>query len=157
MRRNVIETVMGAVVLVAAGMFLYFAYSGSRVRTVGGYELIARFERVDGIAAGSDVRISGIKVGTVTDNSLDPKTYLAVVKMSIRPTIQLPTDTAAEIATEGLLGGRYLSLVPGADDEMMKPGSVIKFTQSPVDIATLLGKFVFSAADSASKKSEQPK
>ncbi|MBM3599740.1 MAG: outer membrane lipid asymmetry maintenance protein MlaD [Alphaproteobacteria bacterium] len=157
MRRNVIETVMGAVVLVVAGMFLFFAYSGSTVRTVGGYELVARFERVDGIAVGSDVRISGIKVGTVTDNSLDPKSYLAIVKMSIKPTVQVPADTVAEIATEGLLGGRYLALVPGGDDQMLKPGGVIKFTQAPVDLTTLLGKFVFSAADSASKKSEQPK
>lgn len=157
MKRNVIETVMGGVVLVVAGMFLFFAYSGSSMRTVGGYELLARFERVDGIAVGSDVRISGIKVGTVTDNTLDLKSYVAVVRMNIKPNVLVPTDTVAEIASEGLLGGRYLSLVPGGDDQMLKPGAVIRFTQSPVDIATLLGKVVFSAADNAGKKSEQPK
>ncbi len=157
MKRNIIETVMGGVVLVVAGIFLFFAYSGSSMRTVGGYELMARFERIDGIAIGSDVRISGIKVGTVTDNTLDLKSYVAVVKMSIKPNVQLPADTVAEIASEGLLGGRYLSLVPGGDDQMLKPGAVIRFTQSPVDIATLLGKFVFSAAENASKKSDQPK
>jgi len=83
MRRSVIETIMGAVVLVVAALFLFFAYTTSNVRAIGGYQLVARFNRVDGIAPGSEVRLSGIKVGSVLSTHLDPKTYLAEVRMII--------------------------------------------------------------------------
>ena len=74
MRKNLIETVMGGVVLIAATLFIVFAYSKAEVGKVDGYQITAKFDRVDGILAGSDVRMSGIKIGTVTSSSLDPKT-----------------------------------------------------------------------------------
>src|SRR5260370_29366745 len=95
MRGNVIETVMGAVVLVVAALFLLFAYKTSQLRAVTGYPLTAEFEKVDGIRQGSDVRISGIKIGSVVTQELDPKTFLATVRMSIDPAIQLPGATGA--------------------------------------------------------------
>ena len=95
MNRNAVETVMGAVVLVVAAVFLFFAYTTSQVRAVSGYELTARFNRVEGLRDGGDVRISGIKVGSVVSQKLDPKTFVAVVKMSIDPSIKLPVDTVA--------------------------------------------------------------
>src|SRR5260221_3404328 len=107
MSRNVIETVMGAVVLVIAAVFLFFAYSTSQVRSVSGYTLTARFDRIEGIREGGDVRISGIKVGTILSQRLDPKSFMAVVRMSIDPTITLSTDTVAEILSSGLLGDKY--------------------------------------------------
>ena len=80
MSRNAVETVMGAVVLVVAALFLFFAYTRTQTHTVTGYEVSARFDRVDGLRTGGDVRISGIKVGTVTSQSLDAQTFLAVVR-----------------------------------------------------------------------------
>ncbi len=154
--RNMIETVMGAVVLVVAAMFLAFAYSHSSLRAVSGYEVLARFDRVDGVSAGTDVRISGIKIGTVIDQRLDPDRYLAVVRMSIDPKIKLPADTVAEVASEGLLGGRYLALIPGGETEMIKPGGEIKFTQSPVDLVQMLGKFMFSGPDQNKDAAKKP-
>ena len=154
--RNMIETVMGAVVLVVAAMFLAFAYSHSSLRAVSGYEVQARFDRVDGVSAGTDVRISGIKIGTVIDQRLDPDRYLAVVRMSIDPKIKLPTDTVAEVASEGLLGGRYLALIPGGETDMIKPGGEIKFTQSPVDLVQMLGKFMFSGPDQSKDATKKP-
>ena len=154
--RNMIETVMGAVVLVVAAMFLAFAYSHSSLRAVSGYEVVARFDRVDGVSAGTDVRISGIKIGTVIDQRLDPDRYLAVVRMSIDPKIRLPADTVAEVASEGLLGGRYLALIPGGETDMIKPGGEIKFTQSPVDLVQMLGKFMFSGPDQNKDAAKKP-
>ena len=92
MTGNVIETVMGAVVLVVAGWFLFFAYSTSQVRAVQGYEVTAQFDSVAGIRDGSDVRIAGVKVGSIVSETLDPKTFLATVRMSIDPAYQLPDD-----------------------------------------------------------------
>src|SRR5712692_1580364 len=144
MRGNVIETVMGAVVIVVALLFLVFAYKTSQLRTVAGYALSAEFSRVDGIRLGSDVRISGIKVGSVTGEDLDPKTFLAVVRMSIDPSVSLPDDTVAEIISAGLLGDKYLSLVPGGSEKDIRPGGKIKYTQSSVSLENLIGQMIFS-------------
>lgn len=144
MRGNVIETVMGAVVLVVAAVFLYFAYSTSQYRSVSGYQVTANFERIDGIKDGSDVRISGIKVGSVVSAVLDPKTFLADVHMSVDPSIKLPDDTVAEIVSAGLLGDKYLSLVPGGSDKDIPPGGRIKYTQSSVSLEHLIGQMMFS-------------
>ncbi|MDE1145264.1 MAG: outer membrane lipid asymmetry maintenance protein MlaD [Azospirillaceae bacterium] len=146
MRSNVIETVLGAVVLVVAGFFLYFAYTTGNVRAVTGYPLQARFASTGGLTAGNDVRISGVKVGSVTKAYLDPKTYQAVIEMQIDSQVKLPTDSSAGIASESLLGGRYLNVQPGGDEEMLKAGESIQYTQSAVNLEDLLGRFIFSAA-----------
>ena len=84
-----------------------------------GYNIVAKFERVDGLGSGADVRLSGIKVGTVVDQKLEPNTYLAVVTMSIDAQVRLPVDTVAQITSEGLLGSNFVSLVPGAEDKVV--------------------------------------
>lgn len=144
MKGNVIETVMGAVVLVVAALFLFFAYSTSQLRSVPGYRLTADFEHIDGIRDGSDVRVSGIKVGSVLGTTLDPKSFLATVTMSVEPSVKLPEDTVAEIVSSGLLGDKYLSLVPGGSDKDIAVGGRIKFTQSSVSIEHLIGQMMFS-------------
>src|ERR1700730_14641106 len=106
MTGNVIETVMGAVVLVVAAFFLFFAYTTSQVRAVQGYRLTAQFDRVDGIRDGSDVRIAGVKVGSIVSETLNAKTFLVTLSMSIDPSYKLPDDTVAEIVSSGLLGDR---------------------------------------------------
>jgi phospholipid/cholesterol/gamma-HCH transport system substrate-binding protein len=142
--RNVIETVLGGVVLVVAIGFFTWAYGRSSVGNPGGYELVAKFERIDGLAIGADVRISGIKVGTVLDQLLDPQTYRAAVRFSVLPNVELPTDSSAAIVSSGLLGSKYLALMPGADDAMLEPGGEITLTQSSVNIEELIGRYIFS-------------
>jgi phospholipid/cholesterol/gamma-HCH transport system substrate-binding protein len=144
MSRNMIETVLGAVVLVVAALFLFFAYTTSQVRAVQGYQLTAQFDRIDGIRDGSDVRIAGVKVGSVIGERLDPKTFLATVRLSIAPQYKLPDDTVAEIVSSSLLGEKYMSLVPGGSDKMIAPGGRIKFTQSPVSLENLIGQMIYS-------------
>jgi phospholipid/cholesterol/gamma-HCH transport system substrate-binding protein len=144
MSRNVIETVMGALVLVVAALFLYFAYRTSQVHAARGYELTARFERVDGIREGGDVRLSGIKVGAIVSQTLDPKTFEAVVRLSIDPAIKLPKDSEAQIASGGLLGDKYLSLRPGVEDETIPPGGTIFRTNPGFSLESLIGQYMFS-------------
>ena len=97
MNRNLLETVMGAVVIVVAVIFLVFAYHSAEIRSVSGYSLSAKFDHIDGIRDGADIRMSGIKVGTITGTSLDTKTFQALVKLSIDNNIKLPVDTVATI------------------------------------------------------------
>lgn len=146
MNRSLIETVMGGVVLLVAGMFLLFAFSAADLRAVSGYTVTANFDQAGGINTGGDVRISGIKVGTIVGQRLNPETYLAEVTLSIDPSVKLPRDTIAKIASESLLGGSYLQLLPGGEDEMIESGGRIIYTQSSVDVLDLLGRFVFSAS-----------
>ena len=154
MSGNVIETVMGAVVLVVAALFLFFAYSTSQLRAVQGYQVTAQFERVDGIREGGDVRIAGVKVGSVLSESLDPKTYLVDVRMSVDPAYRLPEDTVAEIISSSLLGDKYMALVPGGSDKMIAPGGRIKYTQSPVSLENLIGQMIFSQPGGQKKPGE---
>jgi phospholipid/cholesterol/gamma-HCH transport system substrate-binding protein len=154
MKRSVIETVLGAVILVLAGSFLVFSYRTADVRRVSGYDIRAAFSGTGGLAMGDDVRISGVKVGSVNHLQLDEKNYLAVVTMSIDPSVKLPDDTAAIISSDSLLGGRYLELQPGASDTMMKQGDRIQYTQAPQNLEELLGKFIFSMG-SMDKNSDQ--
>lgn len=144
MQKSLVETLIGAVVLVVAGLFLYYAYSAGGRSNVEGYELVAKFDRVDGLREGSDVRMSGIKIGTVTQQTLDPQTFLAVVKMNVRSNVKLPTDSSAQIASDGLLGDKYLTLQPGAEDATLKPGGEITHTQGSIDIVSLVGRMIFS-------------
>ena len=147
MRGNVIEIVMGAVVLVVAALFLVFAYKTSQLRPLsgGGYEVSAEFNQVDGIHVGSDVRIGGIKVGSVVADELDPKKYVAIIRMAIDPAVQLPDDTVAQVTSSGLLGDKYMSLSPGGSEKMIPPGGRIGFTQSSISLENLIGQMIFSS------------
>lgn len=150
-RRNFAEIATGAVVLLVAAGFLGFAVAHSGGGTVSGYPLYARFDHIDGLTVGSDVRMAGVKVGSVVDERIDPKTYLAVVKLDVRNGLELPKDTSAEVTSASLLGGEYLSLSPGGDETMLKPGDTIGITQSAINIEELLGKFIFSISDMSSQ------
>jgi len=147
MQSNIVETLVGAVVIAIAAGFLVYGFSLTDVRGGNGYHVSAAFDRVDGLSTGSDVRMSGIKVGTVTSQRLDPETYQAVVTLSLRPEIKLPTDSNAKITTEGLLGGNYVSITPGGSQDMLAEGDEIMFTQGSVDLIGLVGQAIFSAQE----------
>lgn len=150
MNGNLFEALIGAVVLVVAAVFLVFAFSSADIGSVQGYQVVAKFDRVDGLNVGSDVRLSGIKVGTVTDQELDHETFLAVVRMNIEPDIGLPKDSSAQIVTDGLLGGKFMAIVPGGDPENIEPGGEITFTQSPIILENLIGQLIFGAGGDSS-------
>jgi phospholipid/cholesterol/gamma-HCH transport system substrate-binding protein len=146
-RHSWAEIGAGALVLVAAAGFLTYAV-GQSGRTAGaGYALTARFDRIDGLAPGSDVRLAGVRVGRVEDMRVDPRTYLAQVTFRLDSAVRLPRDSSAEITSDGLLGGRYVALVPGGDERMLADGAEITNTQSAVSLEALLGRFIFSVTE----------
>ena len=150
MQRNMLETVMGAIVLLTAVAFVSLAYEAANIRGTDGYELEAEFGATGGLSVGDDVRISGIKVGRISRQELDPVTYAARIVMSLDERIRIPADSSARITAASLLGGNYLELIPGADEDMMQPGEVIYDTRDPLSQTDLLGKAVFSAANDPS-------
>jgi len=155
-RRNIAEVLIGAIVLVVAAGFLAYALAHSGRASGSGYDLSAKFDHIDGLAVGSDVRLAGVKVGTVVGEQIDPKTFEAVVTFTVRNDIKLPKDTAAIITSESLLGGKYVSLQPGGDDATLQPGQSITITQGSVSLEELLGKFIFSMTNAPKPGQTQP-
>jgi phospholipid/cholesterol/gamma-HCH transport system substrate-binding protein len=147
------EVLTGAAVLLVAAGFLGFAVAHSGRTAASGYKLHASFDRIDGLSAGADVRIAGVKVGNVVDTRVDPKSFLAEVTLSVGDQIHLPKDSSAEVTSESLLGGKFLNLSPGGDTQEIPPGGTITITQSSVNLEQLLGKFIFSAASLTDKGS----
>jgi phospholipid/cholesterol/gamma-HCH transport system substrate-binding protein len=145
--RNVIETVLGAVVLVVAGLFLAFAYTTTDIRPVTGYTVTARFNAVDGLTVGSDVRVGGVKIGSVAAQSVDMTEFRAVVLMTIRPNVMLPEDSIASVSSEGLLGGKYIRIDPGASETMLADNGVIANTKDIISLEEMLGKVIFLVTD----------
>lgn len=143
MRRNIIETGMGAIVILVAVFFVVFSYGVTEHTPEEGYDVIAKFNAIDGLVVGSDVRIAGVKIGTVVDETIDQKEYRAVVRMKIDPAIKLAKDTLVRISSAGLLGGKYVKLEPGASKEMVAAGGVLTNTKDVVSLEELLGKVIF--------------
>lgn len=152
MGRNLIETVMGAVVLLVAAVFVFFAYDMAQVDTAKGYEIKANFLRIGGLTRGSDVRISGIKVGTVVNARLDPASFDAVVTLAMAPDVQLPVDTVASIDSDGLLGGKYVRLEPGQAPERISDGGTIAKTRDFRSLEDQVGEIIFLATGGDTKR-----
>ena len=143
MRRRAIETVLGAVVLLVAVVFLFLAYSSTDLQPTGGYRVTAKFYAVDGLKVGSDVRIGGVKVGSVVKQYVDPEEFQAVVCMSIEDGIRIPTDSVATISSDGLLGGKYVKIEPGQADGLLAAEGEFQETRDVIALEELLGKVIF--------------
>lgn len=139
-REHLTETVVGAAVLVAAAGFLVYALDatgGSAGRS--GYAVSARFGQVGGLDAGAEVRLAGVKIGSVSAVDLDPQSYFAVTRLRIDPAVSLPEDSTAKITSDGLLGEAHVSIEPGGAAEVLRPGGEIANTQGAVDVFGLIG------------------
>lgn len=145
MKRNVVELVLGAVVLAVAAVFLAFSMQAADVGGVSkGYQVSATFSDIGSLAIGSDVRLSGVKIGTVSAIVLDPESYLAKVTMTLDPVVKLPDDSSASVSSQGLLGGNLMTIQPGGSEDYIADGGRIEYTQNAQNLETLLGQFIFS-------------
>ncbi len=151
-RHSLLEIATGAAVLLVAGGFLVYAVANTGQRIGSGYSLHAQFDHADGLGTGAEVRIAGVKVGSVETIKLNTKTYQADVSFSVQNDVALSTDSSATISTDGLLGGKYLALATGGDDAMLKPGAAITITQGSVNLEALLGKYIFGSTSGSTAK-----
>lgn len=149
-RRSIAEVLTGALVLLVAAGFLAYAVAHSGRTAGGGYTLHAVFDNIAGLPVGSDVRVAGVKVGSVESETINPQTFQAHVALTVRDDIRLPKDSSAEITSESLLGGKYIALTPGGDAKMLQPGQTITITQGSISIEQLLSKYIFSSGQVSS-------
>jgi len=145
MNKKPVETIMGIVVLLIAVLFLFFAYRVSDLQVVKGYEVNAKFFKVGGLSVGSDVRINGIKIGTVTSQKLSNEDYMVDVVLSIASDVKLPEDSVASITSDGLMGNKFVKIEPGNSKTLLSDGGEIKKTQDFETLEDLIGKFIFKA------------
>lgn len=142
MKSNVLETLVGAfVVLIAGGFLIYLASASSFGRGGDGYQLVANFQSAEGLNVGTDVRMAGVKIGTVTAMDLDRTTYEARTNLVIAEDILIPDDSDISIATEGLLGGSFVEISPGGSEFMLAEGDEFMNVQSAISLLNLLLKF----------------
>ena len=152
MQRNVLETVMGAVVLLAAAAFLFIIYSASGVKEAsGGYHLVMRLDQGGSITPGTDVRAAGVKVGTVVKQEFDDKAFQAVITLDVDSRVKLPTDSSANVDQDGLLGNSYVNLQLGSDDTVMKEGDTFKYATGALSLGKIIGMAISGGGDKADK------
>lgn len=142
MKNSVLETLVGAGVLLVTAVFVvYLANASDFGRSNAGYALTARFQSAEGLNVGTDVRMAGVKIGTVTEMELDVETYEARTALAIRSDILIPDDSDISITTEGLLGGSFVEINPGGSEFMLAEGDEFMNVQSAVSLLNLLIKF----------------
>lgn len=145
MKGNVLESVIGAVVLVVAVFFVYFAYNSSGEKIKEGYVLTARFDDVSGLTNGSDVKLNGIKVGIVKSLKLDDN-YQAKVELLIRDKIKIPSDSSVSVTTDGIMGNKFVAITAGFSENKLNPNEEIEITRSSVNLEKLIDKFAVSGS-----------
>ncbi len=154
MRNSILETTVGAFVIAVAVIFFLFVFQKSDQQSEGAYNIIALFDKVDGLTDGDDVKIGGVKIGRVKSISIDKKNYLARVDLSISKSVKIPSDSSAGVSSESLLGGKYVNINPGNDEDMLKEGDLIEDTQSSISLEQMLGKYLFSGKDDDKKDND---
>ena len=143
MKKNPVETILGFFVLIFTGLFLFFAASRVDIKRIEGYTITANFSKIGGLEVGSDVRISGIKVGSVMATRLNPQDYTAAVELSIDQNVKLPIDTIAGIADVGMMGDKYVRLEPGKSQAILKDGDTMTQTHSYKSLEDNISEFIF--------------
>lgn len=155
MKDSAVETAIGAIVIAIAAVFFFFVYSTTDRGTArGGYRVSAEFDNVGAINVGTDVRLAGIKVGSVVAQELDPDTYQARLTLAIDPKLKLANDTTAKVSSEGLLGAPYIALEPGGGENLIADGGQIEITQGAVDFWKLVSESMFSKPEESSSSSQ---
>lgn len=149
MKNSMVETLIGAAVVVIAAVFFLFAYKTSgKSAATGGYHLSAEFDNAEGVSVGTDVRVAGVKVGSVTSFTLNPENFQANVVMELDPVVKLTEDATAKVTAEGLLGSKFISLEQGGAETSLADGGVISNTQGAVDIWSLISQAMFDKSSS---------
>jgi phospholipid/cholesterol/gamma-HCH transport system substrate-binding protein len=151
-KHEIKHILLGMMVVAATVIFFFFSYQSGPEGTASGYMLSGRFNATDGIAVGSDVVLTGIKVGQVTAREYDSKKQNVLVEMTFRDDIKIPGESTVSIVSDGLLGAKYLKVEPGGSENNMNSGDEFEFVQDSIPLVELLEKIVVEAE----QKRKQP-
>lgn len=149
MQDRTFETIIGTLICLVAGAFAFYLYKNTDLSSAheSSYVVSAKFDRIDGLKTGADVRISGVKVGHVVNSLVDKEEFVAKVMFTIRHDIKVPDDSSAEIHSDGLLGGKFIQIVPGGSENTVEPGGQLTITQSSVSLEELISGMMYGKKD----------
>jgi phospholipid/cholesterol/gamma-HCH transport system substrate-binding protein len=157
MKDSAVETLIGAVVIAIAAVFFFFVYTTTDRGSAGsGYRVKAEFDNIGAVNVGTDVRMAGIKIGSVVAQELSTETYQARITMAIDPKVKLADDTTAKVSSEGLLGAPFIALEPGGSETYIANGGEIQITQGAVDLWKLVSEALFSSKPAGGESAPQP-
>lgn len=145
-----LELIAGLFVLIGLLLVGYLAFriGDTRLFISDDYVVSAEFSNIGGLKEGSKIRLAGVTVGTVTGISLDRENYFANVELTLDPQLQLDDDTIASIKTNGLIGDKYVNLLPGGSGIPLESGDTIFDTESALDIESLVSRMAFGSVES---------
>jgi len=146
MKKLNIQLLTGIFVMIGIASFTYIAVSigGVRLTRQPGYTLTARFTSISGMQAGAIVEAAGVRVGTVSDIQFDPDSYEAIVSLRINQDVPVQEDAIAAIRTQGIIGEKFIKIIPGGFEELLTDGMEITDTESAVNLEELVSKYMFS-------------
>ncbi len=148
------ETLIGALVVAICILFIMLSakLSGSRQQLSSGYKILAEFDNVDGLNIGSDIKVAGVKVGSISDIELNKENYRAKLTLKVINSLKVPTDSIFKVSTSGLIGNKFINIKIGADEEYFKDGEYAEFTESSMDLEDLISRFVFNSGNKDENK-----
>lgn len=152
MSRSVIESLVGALVLAVSVVVLIGVFQSSDTQRVAGYQLTARFDNAEGLASGTDIRLAGIKIGSVASQRVDPETFEAAVTFNIDSGVELPADSVARVVPDGLLGGTFIEISPGSAEEILQPDGTFENTRGAINVVELISQIVSLAVDATANR-----
>ena len=142
MKKTYLELVVGVFLAIGIGCLAWLSIKLAKKDFFArnGYVVQASFSNAGGLHPGTPVVIAGVEIGRVKSVGLEE--YEAKVRMVIEPGVVLQKDTIASIKTKGLIGEKYIEITPGASDNRIKAGGVIRDTQPAMDLEALIGKYI---------------
>lgn len=155
MSKSVIESLVGALVLAVAVVSILAVFQSSDTQRVAGYQLTANFDNAEGLSTGTDIRLAGIKIGSVAAQRVDPESFEAAVTFNIDAGVELPADSTARVVPDGLLGGTFIEITPGSAEAMLQPGGAFENTRGAINVVELISQIVSLAVDATANKSAE--
>jgi phospholipid/cholesterol/gamma-HCH transport system substrate-binding protein len=157
LKNSTVETLIGtAVVAIAAAFFIYAYQTSEQGSAAGSYRVSAEFDNAEGVSVGTDVRVAGVKIGSVVGFTLNPENFQANVVMELDPTVKLTEDATAKVTAEGLLGSKFISLEQGGAETILAEGGAISNTQGAVDIWSLISQAMFENKGGGTPETQTP-
>jgi phospholipid/cholesterol/gamma-HCH transport system substrate-binding protein len=151
---NAAEVITGAIAIVVAVALLGLIYLHNGSSSLSGYEITAKIDKADGLGVGTDVRLAGIKIGSVTSFSLDPNNFLVTVHMNIHDDVKIPTDSSLAVSQSSILGSQYIVIQPGGDSTNIQPGGTVSNATGSIDLLGLINRMM--APPSSSQSAPKP-
>lgn len=144
MQKNYIESFLGLCIVILTGALLWVFFEKNDVRTNEDLlSVTAYFQSVAGVSKGTDVKLGGVKVGRILDVKLDPESLTPLLVIGLNKAYKIPKDSSFAVKSEGIMGGKFISIEIGPDEDSVSEGQIFYNNQSSLDLESIISQVVF--------------